>query len=312
MATILIVDDDPVNQQVLQMVLQSVGFNVLQELTAEGAIKTTESRLDEIRLVLLDVTLPRLSGFDVCAEIRKMSKTLPILMLSARKTATDVERAKEVGANGYHSKPFDRTELIAAINAELDKTDGTVPAEAETTPPLDVPPVDDGALASVGLVELDSKLIAQHYMLLRKYAGYHIAPTEVPAGTGLSKPAMVVFSDALQAINWALDLQKHANANGGAVRATITSDMVTVKPPSSDGRARITGDAVDAAAKLSSNVLADEVLLCGNTAQLLMMVAGEATQAIGYIRYLHHGFEIVPSSSSTLDSQAFTLRAIDG
>ena len=41
------------------------------------------------------------------------------------------------------------------------QTDGTVPAEAETTPPLDVPPVDDGALASVGLVELDSKLIAQ-------------------------------------------------------------------------------------------------------------------------------------------------------
>jgi DNA-binding response OmpR family regulator len=116
MSTILLADDDELIVDVLLHRLKKEGFDVLVALDGESALSLARSHHPD--LVLLDVMMPRLQGFEVCREIRRES-TVPILMLTARGDEMDRIIGLDVGADDYIIKPFSFRELLARIRANL-------------------------------------------------------------------------------------------------------------------------------------------------------------------------------------------------
>ena len=115
-ARILLVEDDPSIREVTAIGLGAAGFQVA---TAEDGVAGLETfRAEPFDLVLLDIMLPRLDGYEVCRQIRRTS-TVPIVMLTARADTSDVVLGLEAGADDYVRKPFDLPELIARIRAAL-------------------------------------------------------------------------------------------------------------------------------------------------------------------------------------------------
>ncbi|HEV2071753.1 MAG TPA: response regulator transcription factor [Acidimicrobiales bacterium] len=113
---ILFVEDDDSLRETAAILLERVGFCVTAVGDGKEALDTFSSgRFD---LVLLDVMLPSVHGFDVCREIRRTSRT-PIVMLTARTDTADVVAALELGADDYVTKPFEASELLARIRAVL-------------------------------------------------------------------------------------------------------------------------------------------------------------------------------------------------
>ena len=115
-ARILLVEDDPSIREVTAMGLGSAGFAVTT--AADGVEALERFRSEPYDLVLLDIMLPRLDGYEVCRQIRKTS-TVPVVMLTARGDTMDVVVGLEAGADDYVRKPFDLPELIARIRAAL-------------------------------------------------------------------------------------------------------------------------------------------------------------------------------------------------
>jgi DNA-binding response OmpR family regulator len=116
MSTILLADDDELIVDVLLHRLQKEGFEVLVALDGESALRLARTQHPD--LVLLDVMMPRLQGFEVCREIRRES-SVPILMLTARGDEMDRVVGLDMGADDYIVKPFSFRELLARIRANL-------------------------------------------------------------------------------------------------------------------------------------------------------------------------------------------------
>ena len=113
---ILVVDDEQSYRDALRVALEREGFRV--EVAADGV--EAIARFDAVRpaLVLLDVMLPKISGIDVCRELRSRSK-VPIIMVTARNAEIDAVVGLEVGADDYVTKPFRLRELVARVRASL-------------------------------------------------------------------------------------------------------------------------------------------------------------------------------------------------
>lgn len=118
---ILIVDDEPINQQVLKNHLAGKGFHLTQAMNGKEAIKAIENR-DSFDLVLLDVMMPSMSGYEVCQQIREkfLPSELPVIMITAKDQLQDIVQGLTLGANDYLPKPFHKEELLARINTQLD------------------------------------------------------------------------------------------------------------------------------------------------------------------------------------------------
>lgn len=117
--SILVADDDPVNLQVLKNQL-SESYSVTLATDGDEAISAIESGGD-FDMVLLDVMMPRLSGYEVCRRLRKIFPAieLPVLMLTAKNRVEDLAAGFASGANDYLAKPFSRRELIARIEIHI-------------------------------------------------------------------------------------------------------------------------------------------------------------------------------------------------
>jgi two-component system response regulator RegX3 len=147
---ILVVDDEQSYRDALRIALEREGFRV--EVAADGA--EAIARFDAVRpaLVLLDVMLPRITGIDVCRELRTRSQ-VPIIMVTARNAEIDAVVGLEVGADDYVTKPFRLRELVARVRAALRRGRG-----------------DDGGVAQpdevleIGAVRLDA---ARHEVAVR-------------------------------------------------------------------------------------------------------------------------------------------------
>jgi two-component system response regulator MtrA len=134
-ARILLVEDDPSIREITTIGLTAAGFAVT---TANDGVEGIERfRTDPFDLVLLDVMLPRLDGYEVCRQIRRTS-TIPVVMLTARTDTMDVVVGLEAGADDYVRKPFEVPELIARMRAALRRA-GTAP---DGVPALRLGPVD--------------------------------------------------------------------------------------------------------------------------------------------------------------------------
>jgi two-component system response regulator VicR len=125
--TILVVDDEKAIVDVLTFNLKKEGYDVIAAYDGESALEAAAQKPD---LILLDVMLPKLSGFDVCREIRKTDIFTPIIMLTARAEETDKVLGLEIGADDYITKPFAIREVLARVKANIRRTNLTVPAES--------------------------------------------------------------------------------------------------------------------------------------------------------------------------------------
>lgn len=123
---ILVVDDEPAIQKVLSITLESNDFAVLQATSGKEAITLAASHNPSI--VLLDISLPDISGQDVLIELRKWYSK-PIIMLSVLDGETEIVKALDHGANDYLTKPFRTGELLARIRASLRNADSSEPTQ---------------------------------------------------------------------------------------------------------------------------------------------------------------------------------------
>ena len=113
---ILVVDDDLNICELLRLYLTKEGYNVV--IANDGVSAVTMFQEESPSLVLLDIMLPKLDGWQVCREIRKFSET-PIIMLTAKGEVFDRVLGLELGADDYVVKPFDTKEIVARIKAVL-------------------------------------------------------------------------------------------------------------------------------------------------------------------------------------------------
>src|ERR671922_698201 len=123
---LLVEDDDSIGRLVKAYLEQQDGWRVLWVRSGEEAVG--ELRRHPVRLVVLDIGLPGIDGFEVCRQMRAHSK-VPILMLTARDEEPDRVAGLELGADDYVAKPFSPRELIARIKAILRRSE-PVPRES--------------------------------------------------------------------------------------------------------------------------------------------------------------------------------------
>lgn len=116
-ARILVVDDERLNRAILSRLLRQHGFAVVEADSGANAITAVAEQ--EIDLVLLDIVMPEMDGFDVLAILRKQlsQSDLPVIMVTAAAESQQVVRAFESGANDYVTKPVDVAVTMARINA---------------------------------------------------------------------------------------------------------------------------------------------------------------------------------------------------
>jgi two-component system, OmpR family, response regulator RegX3 len=139
---ILVVDDEQSYRDALRVALEREGFRV--EVAADGAEAIERFDAGRPQLVLLDVMLPRISGVDVCRELRTRSQ-VPIIMVTARTAEIDAVVGLEVGADDYVTKPFRLRELVARVRAALRRGRSD-----------DAGPGNHGEVLEIGEVRLDA------------------------------------------------------------------------------------------------------------------------------------------------------------
>jgi DNA-binding response OmpR family regulator len=117
--TILIIEDDPLQADVVRSLLENNGFEVvLAGDGAEGLRKLYDAQPD---LVILDLVLPQMDGWAVCRRIREMS-TVPIIIMTSRRSDEEKIKGLRLGADDYVVKPFNLQELVARVSSVLRRT----------------------------------------------------------------------------------------------------------------------------------------------------------------------------------------------
>ena len=132
-ATVLVVDDDPVILKLLEVNFEMEGFLVVRGSDGAEGLERAREVLPDI--VILDVMMPRMTGYEVAKALREDERTahIPIIFVTARAQSSDVERGIELGVDDYVTKPFDPLDLIARVNTLLarsqSQSEETSPAE---------------------------------------------------------------------------------------------------------------------------------------------------------------------------------------
>ena len=122
MTKVLVADDDPDIRTLVSLRLRHAGFDVVEAENGEHALELVASERPE--LCVLDVTMPKLDGFEVTRRIRANADTaqLPVILLTARAQSGAQATGMAAGATDYMSKPFKAGDLIARVRAELERT----------------------------------------------------------------------------------------------------------------------------------------------------------------------------------------------
>ena len=125
--TVLIVEDEKNIVDILRFNLQREGYQTLEAYDGESGLALAVSANPD--LILLDVMLPKMNGFDVCKSLRGQGSSVPVIILTAREEESDKVLGLEIGADDYITKPFSMRELIARVGANIRRTTMQVPAE---------------------------------------------------------------------------------------------------------------------------------------------------------------------------------------
>jgi DNA-binding response OmpR family regulator len=124
---ILIVEDEHRLAEILKRQLEDSGFTI--DIAHDGYIGKELIGRNSYNLIILDINLPLINGYDLCKEIRKTNSIVPIIMLTALGTPDNKLTGFDAGADDYVTKPFDFRELLARINVFLKRTDTQAEAE---------------------------------------------------------------------------------------------------------------------------------------------------------------------------------------
>ena len=163
---VMLVEDDHSVRALVRILLEDEGLTVLEAATGTQAVE--RFALEHVDLVLLDLRLPGMSGFEVCRQIRR-SSDVPIVMVTAQQDSHDVVAGLEMGADDYVTKPFNDRELIARVRAQLRRRTGLMTAgEVITVGDVVVKPDEGRALkagTALSLTKTEFRLLshmAQH------------------------------------------------------------------------------------------------------------------------------------------------------
>lgn len=141
--TVLVVEDEANIVDILTFNLEREGYRVLSAYDGQAGLETAQKEKPD--LILLDLMLPRLNGFQVCRTLRESGDTVPILMLTAREEESDKVKGLELGADDYITKPFSIRELMARVKSNIRRSD--MPAR----------PAEGAALIELGRLRLDNE-----------------------------------------------------------------------------------------------------------------------------------------------------------
>lgn len=208
--TVLIVEDEPPQAEMLSYNLQSAGFKVLIANTGEDGLGQARENTPDV--IVLDWMLPGMSGIEVCRQLRTdpATRTIPIIMLTARGEEQDRVQGIEIGADDYVVKPYSPRELVARIKGLLRRA--------------------DPSLASEALAYADIAMDLSQHKVTRAGHAVRLGPTEFRLLKALmKKPGRVYSRERLLDLAWGRDiyvddrtvdvhirrLRKALNANGG-------------------------------------------------------------------------------------------------
>jgi len=173
---VLVVEDDPNLLAALRYNLQKESYRVLTAADGEQALET--ARREQPDILILDIMLPKLSGFDVCRILRKET-AVPILMLTARAEETDKIVGLEIGADDYVTKPFSMRELMARVRALLRRSQMT-----------ELPPPGEAAVFTAGELAVD----VAHHQASAAGQRLELTPKEFDLLAFLARNRGLVFS----------------------------------------------------------------------------------------------------------------------
>ena len=132
---VLIIEDEKNIVDILRFNLQRSGYEAIGAYDGEEGLRMAQEGNPD--LILLDVMLPKLNGFDVCRRLREMGSNVPVIILTAREEESDKVLGLEIGADDYITKPFSIRELVARVGANIRRTAMAAPA----APAADAMPV---------------------------------------------------------------------------------------------------------------------------------------------------------------------------
>ncbi|MCT4576338.1 phosphate regulon transcriptional regulator PhoB [Donghicola sp.] len=185
--TVLVVEDEPAQREVLTYNLEAEGFRVIRaENGEEGLIMVDEDRPD---LIVLDWMMPNVSGIEVCRRLKSRGDTrsIPVIMLSARSEEVDRVRGLETGADDYVIKPYSVVELMARVRTQLRRT--------------------RPATVGVKLEYEDIVLDAETHKVFRNEKSLKLGPTEFRLlTTFMEKPGRVWSREQLLDRVWGRDI----------------------------------------------------------------------------------------------------------
>jgi two-component system phosphate regulon response regulator PhoB len=204
--TILLVEDEPAQREVLSYNLEAEGFEVQSADNGEDALLLIEESPPD--LILLDWMMPHVSGIEVCRRLKLRPETrgIPIIMLSARSEEVDKVRGLETGADDYVIKPYSVVELMARLRAQLRR----------------VRPASAGLVLQWGDIRLDSET----HRVYRGDKVLKLGPTEFRLlSTFLEKPGRVFSRETLLDRVWGRDIYvdtRTVDVHIGRLRKALT------------------------------------------------------------------------------------------
>jgi two-component system, OmpR family, phosphate regulon response regulator PhoB len=204
--TVLLVEDEPAQREVLTYNLQAEGFRTLTAPDGEAALLTIAETPPDV--ILLDWMMPHLSGIELCRRLKQRPETraIPIIMLSARSEEVDRIRGLDTGADDYISKPYSIPELIARIRVQLRR----------------VRPASVGQVLEFGTLRLDAETHRVHHA----GAEVRLGPTEFRLLTVfMERPGRVFSREALLDRVWGRDIyveSRTVDVHVGRLRKALT------------------------------------------------------------------------------------------
>ena len=205
---ILIVEDEPAQLEMLAYNVEAEGFRVLKAADGEEAVLIAEEEAPD--LIILDWMLPNLSGIEACRQIKRKPQTrsIPIIMLTARGQEEDRVRGLDTGADDYVVKPYSVSELMARVRAIIHRGN---PASGEET-------ISHG----------DITLNVEQHKVTRAGTAVHLGPTEYRLlSVFMEKPGRVYSRERLLDLVWGRDIYVEArtvDVHVGRLRKALKSN----------------------------------------------------------------------------------------
>jgi two-component system OmpR family response regulator len=162
---VLVVDDEPNIRELVQVALKFHGCSVTTASTGNDALRRAE--VDRPDLIVLDVMLPDIDGFEVCQRLRTNDNDVPVIFLTAKDTTSDTVTGLALGGDDYITKPFSVEALVARVRAVLRRA-------RRTEGGSDADDTDSQATLRVGDLELDE----DHWTVRRAGVPVELSPTE--------------------------------------------------------------------------------------------------------------------------------------